>query len=452
MGPVGHEGRFWHGTPGRCTGAEEGAVSCPTNGEVLADECEAFLSGSFADLQGSRRRPVEAWAWVNRVAHAEPEEVKALAARSAVWRGRGFWRGGLRTRRWKRAVSDIARDLVSLSEGKPRVIRRLQARALVPLELELAAMGRRYRVTPEVLVVRARGALYRSRSRTYAEVLPSSGRYFDEPRPAVWPASGARERTRNIGVALFLVAVVGGFVVLGSASRAAPSASSSLYSYYVSRLASLDNRSLDSVEAFAWIEGGKGAPGWEVGRDLPTFLLPWRSDAVGSYIGWLFAGAPGPLAKGARAYQAGTAMPAGARVDIAANTIRFSRLTVGFEVAALSGHHFRIAGLSNPTVVVPAGATVHIELVDDDTTSAHGLAVVPVGAGRSSMPMAVTKPAFLGSALWFLGDATVDGAHEGVVSFKAAKPGTYEYLDPVPGEAKGGMTGTFEVVEPEAVS
>jgi uncharacterized cupredoxin-like copper-binding protein len=64
------------------------------------------------------------------------------------------------------------------------------------------------------------------------------------------------------------------------------------------------------------------------------------------------------------------------------------------------------------------------------------------------MPMASTGAAFPGAALWFLGDATLNGAHEGVVTFRAGKPGTYQYLDPVPGEAKAGMAGTFVVSKP----
>lgn len=447
MGSVGHEGRPWHDTRGWHASLGAGQSTSSTSGQEIAEECEAFLSGSFADFQGSRRQPVEAWAWVNRVAHAEPEELRALASRSTMWRDGGLRRGGFRTRRWRRAVSDMARDLLSLAEGKPRIIKRLQGRALVPLELELAARGNRYPVTPEVLVAKARGALYRSKARTSPEVLPFPGGYFERGSAAPWASPGWK-RVRNVVVVTLSAVVVGGLVVLGATRGIAPPAPSSVYRYYLSRLDSLDNRSLQNPEAFAWITGGKEAPGWEAGRDLPMFLLPWEAQGAGSYMGWLFAGAPGPVLKGVAAERAATGVPAGASVDAVANTVRFSRPSVSFEVAALPGHRFRVAGLSSPTVVVPYGATVRIDLVAVDSTSAHGLAVVHAGASRSSMPMASTGAAFPGAALWFLGDATLNGAHEGVVTFRAGKPGTYQYLDPVPGEAKAGMAGTFVVSKP----
>jgi FtsP/CotA-like multicopper oxidase with cupredoxin domain len=61
------------------------------------------------------------------------------------------------------------------------------------------------------------------------------------------------------------------------------------------------------------------------------------------------------------------------------------------------------------------------------------------------MPMMTARPAFGGSALWFLGDPTSAGAHTGTFTFTAGTPGTYRYLSPVPGQARSGMTGTFIV-------
>ena len=55
------------------------------------------------------------------------------------------------------------------------------------------------------------------------------------------------------------------------------------------------------------------------------------------------------------------------------------------------------------------------------------------------------RPAFTGSALWFLGDPTTAGMHTGTLTFTATTPGTYHYLCPVPGHAQKGMTGTFTV-------
>jgi hypothetical protein len=111
----------------------------------------------------------------------------------------------------------------------------------------------------------------------------------------------------------------------------------------------------------------------------------------------------------------------------------------------MSHHSFGIAGMSDPTVVIPAGATVHLELVNDDAASAHGLVVAPEGAASSWAPMANTAPAFRGASVWFLGDATRATSHIASTSFRASAPGSYVYLDPVPGNAKAGMAGVMLV-------
>ena len=66
------------------------------------------------------------------------------------------------------------------------------------------------------------------------------------------------------------------------------------------------------------------------------------------------------------------------------------------------------------------------------------------------MPMMTARPAFTGSALWFLGNPTFAGMHEGTLAFTASTPGTYHYLCPVPGHAQKGMRGIFTVQLPIA--
>ena len=61
------------------------------------------------------------------------------------------------------------------------------------------------------------------------------------------------------------------------------------------------------------------------------------------------------------------------------------------------------------------------------------------------MPMLTARPAFPGSAVWFLGNPTPAGMHAATLSFTATTPRTYRYLCPVPGHAQEGMTGTFTV-------
>lgn len=220
---------------------------------------------------------------------------------------------------------------------------------------------------------------------------------------------------------------------------------SSLYGYYMSKLSTSDAQQMESRQAFRWVTGGTAAPGWEGGRDLPTFLLPWTAQDPGSYVGWLFAGAPGPMLSRAAARSMADGAPLGATLDKAANTVRFSGRQVQLTAIALSHHEFSIAGMSNPTVEVPEGATVRLELVNEDTASAHGLVVVPEGAASRRTPMAGAAPAFPGAALWFIGDATPAGSHVGSISFRASAPGSYQYLDPVPDNAEAGMAGALVV-------
>jgi rusticyanin len=106
---------------------------------------------------------------------------------------------------------------------------------------------------------------------------------------------------------------------------------------------------------------------------------------------------------------------------------------------------FQIAGLVNPTVVVPRGAHVAIQVVNADPDTAHGLVITASGAASSWMPMMTARPAFPGAAVWFLGDSTLAGMHSRTVSFAVGAQDTYQYLCPVPGHAQKGMVGTLVV-------
>jgi plastocyanin len=105
---------------------------------------------------------------------------------------------------------------------------------------------------------------------------------------------------------------------------------------------------------------------------------------------------------------------------------------------------FRIAGLVDPKVIVPAWSKVRIRVINADPDSAHDLVITAAGSA-TWMPMMTSPPAFTGSALWFLGNPTSTGMHTGTLTFTAATAGTYRYLCPVPGHAQKGMTGQFIV-------
>jgi rusticyanin len=205
---------------------------------------------------------------------------------------------------------------------------------------------------------------------------------------------------------------------------------------------------MTGATGYQWMMGGTAAPAWMRGSALPGFMMGTSSDP-GQVMGSLFADAPGPRVSAAQAAQAGSQVPAGATLDRAANTITFTgtsvRLTVLASPAGGPDETFRIAGLTDPAITVPAGAEVSIEVINADPDTAHGLVITAGGNTTSSMPMLTARPAFPGSAVWFLGNPTTAGMHAATLDFTASTAGSYRYLCPVPGHAQKGMTGTFTV-------
>jgi rusticyanin len=203
-----------------------------------------------------------------------------------------------------------------------------------------------------------------------------------------------------------------------------------------------------SAAGYQWMAGGASAPGWMRGGTLPGSMMGTGTDP-GKIMGSLWANAPGPRISAAQATTLGSQVPAGARADRAANTITFTTTTVRLIVlASPSGgpdETFRIAGMTNPAIVVPAGARVSIDVINADPDTAHGLVLTASTDTSSPMPMMTDRPAFTGSALWFLGNPTPAGMHAGTLTFTAAAPGTYRYLCPVPGHAQEGMAGAFTI-------
>ena len=279
--------------------------------------------------------------------------------------------------------------------------------------------------------------------------------------PAPTAPSPQRPRRRR-PVALIVAAslAVGGLgtglgLSLGGSSAPKAISSSSAYDYYQSvigryRLGSMMGGSFGWMmgpSGYSWMMGGANAPSWMRGQDLPGFMMGAGGDP-GTVMGRLFADAPGPRVSPAAAARLGDAVPAGAVADRVANRLVISTKSVDLVALAspsMPAERFRIAGMVNPTVVVPAGAKVNIELVNADGDMAHGLVIAAQGTASSPMPMMAVAPAFPGAALWFLGESTSAGMHTGALSFTASTPGTYQYLCPVPGHAEEGMAGTFVV-------
>jgi rusticyanin len=272
---------------------------------------------------------------------------------------------------------------------------------------------------------------------------------------------------RRLAVIIGAVVLAAGGIAVGVAvtsgggsspegTVASGAAGGPMYSYYRSMMESLGGSSMMGGSASSMMGnadynsmmGGTIAPDWMRGSALPGFMMGTSTDP-GKVMSRLFANAPGPRVSPAEATRLGNEVPTGATVDAAQHRITFSSSAVHLMVlASPSGgpdETFRSAGLVNPTIVVTSGARVSIELVNADPDTAHGLVVTASGSSSSRMPMMTAKPAFSGSAMWFLGNPTSAGMRIGTISFSAATPGTYQYLCAVPGHAQKGRVGKFIV-------
>jgi len=167
-----------------------------------------------------------------------------------------------------------------------------------------------------------------------------------------------------------------------------------------------------SEAGYRWMIGGSASPGWMTGGVLPGMMMGGGTDP-GKVMGSLWANAPGPRVSPAQATALGDQVPAGAQISEAGNTITFTtslvRLTILASPSGGPDETFRVAGLVNPRIIVPAGARVSIQLVNADPDTAHGLIVTASDPAGSWMPMMAARPAFTGSTLWFLGNPTSAG-------------------------------------------
>jgi len=102
-----------------------------TSGEELIGECEAFLSGRFAERLGAHKGSVPVWAWTNLLAHGSERTLHVTSAMNRSLRSR-------QKNEWLRARAYLAHELLALARADDSLTD-IQASVLVPLELELAS-------------------------------------------------------------------------------------------------------------------------------------------------------------------------------------------------------------------------------------------------------------------------------------------------------------------------
>jgi hypothetical protein len=122
----------------------------------LATECEAFLTGRYADHLQALRKVVPDWAWLNALAHGTDADLRALAAEEARWpspRSRT-------AREWQHAIAFLAAHLAGLVATGEHTLAELQIATLAPIELDLAALDGWVPATPAQVVSTVLAALH----------------------------------------------------------------------------------------------------------------------------------------------------------------------------------------------------------------------------------------------------------------------------------------------------
>jgi rusticyanin len=171
------------------------------------------------------------------------------------------------------------------------------------------------------------------------------------------------------------------------------------------------------------------------------------AQSIGRKVGTALAGLTPQTVSTTEARALSGQTPAEASIDKAANQVVFTSTTVSLTVVAIPpgapDMTFRVAGLTNPGIVVPRGAQVTVRFINADLDEAHGWLVTseqtPFRFGQSMVP-SVTG-AFSG----LIGDPVAGHDGASTITFQATSAGTYEYICPMPGHAQMGMHGTFIV-------
>jgi rusticyanin len=170
------------------------------------------------------------------------------------------------------------------------------------------------------------------------------------------------------------------------------------------------------------------------------------AQAIAERAGMRLAGESPAYVSASAARTLDTAVPRGARADARSDTITFTSTDVAFAVVAVPpggpDMTFRIGGLVNPTLVLPHGATVHVEFINADSDQAHGWEVT---SGGPPFEFGLGPAALTGALASPLGDPTPTGYGAEDITFLASRAGTYQYACPMPGHAQMGMHGAFIV-------
>jgi len=194
---------------------------------------------------------------------------------------------------------------------------------------------------------------------------------------------------------------------------------------------------------------GGGNPGTSMGGGTGSsgFSSSSLAQSIGQQAGTAMAGLAPQTVSLAQTRTLGDQVPAGAILDRASNTITFTASSVSFTVVAVPpggpDMTFRVAGLTDPAIVVPHDAQVTVQFINGDNDEAHAWMIV-----NEQPPFSFYQPktpAIPGAFSGLIGDPTASGQGASTVTFQAGPAGTYQYICPMPGHAQMGMHGAFIV-------
>jgi hypothetical protein len=125
---------------------------------ALSGEAEAFLEGRLVEHLVAAGRPVPAWAVLNKLAHASPQELADLI----MLHGRSHSEAEAGAPTWLAAQKSLAARLVR-NTPVPDEITDPQHQRLIPLELWLIERSKTQTVTPRQVISAASDALDKDR-------------------------------------------------------------------------------------------------------------------------------------------------------------------------------------------------------------------------------------------------------------------------------------------------
>lgn len=134
---------------------------------------------------------------------------------------------------------------------------------------------------------------------------------------------------------------------------------------------------------------------------------------------------------------------ANATVDKSSNTITYTGKTLKIVMfagpPAYADEKFVIGGLINPTLRIPQGANVTMEIINEDNGMPHGVVITSANPPYASTVM--MQWIYPGTSISPIPEASSGGYPATQASFVASEAGTYYYLCQYPGHAAVGMYG-----------